>query len=334
VMGLDLNGDGDLLDTVRFFTPNNTNTYRLGVTSSLIWEINEMHRVRVAYTWDRARHRQTAEWGPVDEFGNPENVFAGRRGARVATADGSFLRGRDRYSIAELKQFAGEYRGSFADERFVATLGLRVPKFERELNQYCYTQNGGTGNTGQVLCTTQVPLQTLANGNVIFTPIPADPMAPQPVQYIPPYSTALKFDDVLPNVGLVWKPRANHMLYLSYAEGLSAPRTDNLYAVRRLADNSIGRGIPESEQTESYDLGWRYNSPDLLASVALWKTDYSNRIVSSFNPELGFNVDRNVGAVKLRGFDAQLGWRANGVITVSASASYNDSELQQDVQTG
>ena len=30
------------------------------------------------------------------------------------------------------------------------------------------------------------------------------------------------------------------MFYLSYAEGLSAPRTDNLYSVRRQPDGSIG----------------------------------------------------------------------------------------------
>ena len=60
--GFDLNGDGDTLDTVRFYTPNNTNTYRLGINASLIWDINETQRVRLAYTLDRARHRQTGEW--------------------------------------------------------------------------------------------------------------------------------------------------------------------------------------------------------------------------------------------------------------------------------
>ena len=38
--GVDFNGDGDFSDTVRFFTPNNTNTNRLGLTSSLIWEMS------------------------------------------------------------------------------------------------------------------------------------------------------------------------------------------------------------------------------------------------------------------------------------------------------
>ena len=63
-------------------------------------------------------------------------------------ADGDILRGRDRFSIAELSQFAVEWRGQFVDDKLTATVGVRAPDFTRELNQYCYTPNGGTGNSG------------------------------------------------------------------------------------------------------------------------------------------------------------------------------------------
>ena len=75
---MDFNGDGDTLDTIRFYTPNNTNTHRIGLTSSLIWDISPDHRVRVAYTLDRAHHRQTGEWGFLDAGGDPESPFSGR----------------------------------------------------------------------------------------------------------------------------------------------------------------------------------------------------------------------------------------------------------------
>jgi iron complex outermembrane recepter protein len=322
--GWDLNGDGDILDTVRFYTPNNTNTKRYGLNSSLIWDIADDHRVRFAYTLDYGKHRQTAAWGYLDLNGNPEDVFAGRLGTKVPTADGSYLRGRDRYSIASLNQFAAEYRGQFFDRSVTATFGLRAPYFKRELNQYCYTPNGGSGNSGATgaLCTTQVPSVTLTNGNVRFST--------STVEYIPPYKDTIKFDKILPNVGLNWQFTEGHTLYVSYAAGLSAPRTDNLYPVRRQADGSIGRGIPESETTNSYDLGWRFKSDNLLASVALWKVDYSNRIVSAYDQDLGFSVDRNLGAVKIRGLDAQVGWRPVEKLTLNASASFNDSEVQND----
>jgi len=327
--GVDLNGDGDLLDTVRFYTPNTTNTRRWGATASLIWDINDDNRLRFAYTYDRARHRQTGQWGPMSPTGVPENVFAGREGERVLAADGDIIRGRDRFSIAELNQYALEYRGQFWEDKFTATLGVRAPYFTRELNQYCYTPNGGSGTTGTigpaggVLCTSRQPIQTLANGNVIFV----TPMTGAAVQFIPPYSETVKFDDILPNAGLTFKPWENHTFYLSYAEGLSAPRTDNLYAVVRAPDGSLVRPTPESETTKAYDLGWRLNAGNTMASVGVYRIDYTNRIVSTFNATLGFSEDRNVGDAKIEGFDAQIGHRFGKALTLTGSASYNDSEL-------
>jgi iron complex outermembrane recepter protein len=151
-----------------------------------------------------------------------------------------------------------------------------------------------------------------------------------PTQFIAPYSRTLKFDEVLPNVGLNWKFAGNHTIYASYAEGLSAPRTDNLYSVRRQADGSVGSPLPDPETTQSVDLGWRYNSDRFLASVAVWRSDYTNRIVTAFDPDLGFNVDRNLGEVDLQGIDAQIGWQPLDTFTITASASYNDSEVQDD----
>jgi iron complex outermembrane receptor protein len=330
--GVDLNGDGDLLDTVRFYSPNTTNTKRWGATTSLIWDLNDDHRMRFAYTWDRARHRQTGMWGPMNAEGVPENVFAGRQGDRVFAADGDIIRGRDRFSIAELEQYALEWRGQFADDKLTATVGLRAPFFKRELNQYCYTPNGGSGNSGTIgarggtLCTSRAPLSQLANGNVTFAP--AAPMGTA-VEFIRPYSETVEFDDILPNAGLTFAPWDKHMFFLSYAEGLSAPRTDNLYAVvRDTVTNEILRPTPESETTKAYDLGWRLNDDVLIASAAIYQIDYSNRIVSTFNATLGFSEDRNVGDVLVRGLDAQLGRRFGDQFSLTGSVSYNDSELE------
>jgi iron complex outermembrane receptor protein len=316
----DLNGDGDTLDTVRFYTPSNTNTKRYGVNASLIWDLSDTQRVRLAYTLDYGKHRQTGAFGYLDAFGNPENVFGGRQGNKVPTADGSFLRTRDRYSIAELNQVAAEYRGKFMDDKLIATIGVRAPFFKRELNQYCYSLDATTN----VLCTTQTPTATLANGSVTF--------GASTRQYIKPFSATAKFEEILPNVGLSYAIADKQTIYASYAGGLSAPRTDNLYAVRRLADGSLARANPDPEQTDSIDLGWRYSSENLIASAAIWQSQYKNRIVSSFDPDLGFFIDRNVGDVDLQGLDLQAGWRVNDWMTVSANASYNDSELKNDLR--
>jgi iron complex outermembrane receptor protein len=334
--GFDLNGDGDILDTVRFYAPNTTNTKRWGLNTSLIWDINDTNRLRVGYTWDRARHRQTGMYGPLEENGDPENVFAGRQGERITSADEQVIRGRDRFSLAELNQYSLEWRGQFVDNKLTATVGVRAPFFKRELNQYCYTPDGGNGGPGAItagggtLCITRTPNGVLPNGNVTFV----TPMTGAAVQFIPPYSDTVKFDDILPNVGLSFTPWDNQMFYVSYAEGLSAPRTDNLYSVRRQPDGSIGHPTPESETTKAYDLGWRLNTGNTIASAALWKIDYTNRIVSTFDPDLGYSVDRNVGDVDMWGAEAQVAQRIGEKFSVTSSISYTMTELQENQPFG
>jgi len=68
--------------------------------------------------------------------------------------------------------------------------------------------------------------------------------------------------------------------------------------------------------------------------VALWKIDYTNRIVSTFDPDLGFTVDRNVGDVDMWGAEAQIAQRLGDKISLSVSGSYTRTELQEDQPFG
>lgn len=332
--GVDLNGDGDTCDNVGLYTPNNTNTHRYGLTSSLIWDLNENHRLRAAYSLDYGRHRQTGEWTRTDAANQPFNVFGGQEvwgaeDARIIGRDGSFLRGRDRFSIAELQQFAVEYIGDFFDDSLTINIGVRAPYFTRDLDQNCFSQNGSS----TVRCTTETPSATLANGNVTFA-------STGTTQYIPPYQATLEYNDVLPNLGAVYRFGEGHSVYVSYAEGLSVPRTDNLYQpVRNVTDSSIDFSTVQPETTKSYDVGYRFRNQALIAQLAFWKVEFENRIVASqdndpSSPTFGFFVDRNVGAVEQQGFDGQLGYAFTDAFVVNLSASYNESELQDNLFLG
>lgn len=342
--GVDLSGDGDLLDSVRLYTPNNTNTSRYGVTASLIWDLDETSLVRVAYTGDHGRHRQTGAFGRIFADGNPVDIWGGldKSGAKVFGTDGSFLRGRDRLSHAILNQVSANYTGRFFDEKLLIDVGLRAPFFTRDLNQNCFTQAGSSN----VRCTTEA-----------FSDPDGDNIGQLASQgatrFIRPFTTQFEYDALLPNVGLSYDITDEHIVYFSYAEGLSAPRTDNLYfaAIARTALDAVGAagadaniagdeidravfpGV-EPERTKSYDLGYRFQGETVTASAALWYNEFENRIVTSFDAEAGVNVDRNVGNVLLQGIDAELGWRATPELTLYTSASYIESEVQDDLRTG
>lgn len=312
--GVDLNGDGDLLDQVRLYRPNTTNTRRFIINSSLVWNIDEQNRIRLGYVFDRGRHRQTGQAGYIQANGHPENVFAGRNGDPVKTADGNELRTRDRLSIALLNQVSAEYQGKFLDEALVVTLGVRAPFFKRELNQYCHTVRSTTSSSvasvnANQYCTTAATLPS-----VLQAPIKA------------PYEATKKYDDVLPNIGVSYKFGEAHQVYASYAEGLSAPRTDNLYGLE------IANPVPET--TRSFDVGYRYQDEIVIGSAALWFSKFKDRIVSSYDQALNLNLDRNVGDVDLWGIDAEVGIKAAEGLTFYLSGSHIQSEVQNDLVLG
>lgn len=318
--GVDLNGDGDFNDTVTLYRPNNTNTHRYTISSSLIWDINDDHTIRGAYTYEFGRHRQTGQLGYLRPDGQTEDVFGGRNGRPIELPDGTILQRRDRLSHAILNQFSLEYRGSFFNDAVDLVIGARAPFFKRELNNYCYQRD-----TFNAFCTTQVPNVVNADGTVQF-PASGPLNSSASNRYGRPMSFEKKYDDILPNAGVTWRFAENQSLYASYAETISAPRTDDLY------DRFIPN--PQPETTQAYDLGYRYQSASIIASAAIWKTDFSNRIVRTFDQDNDIFLSRNVGEVELMGVDGQIGWSPIENLTFYGSASYLDSEVKNDLPNG
>jgi iron complex outermembrane receptor protein len=312
--GVDLNFDGDVLDRVRLYSPSNTNTYRYGLTSSLIWDINPTNTLRVAYTWDSARHRQTGEYGYLTETGDPEDVFGGRLGAPVLLPGGEIFQKRNRLSIASLNQIAAEYRGDFMQDMLTLVVGVRAPMFERDLDQRCYARRGNSSSTQY--CTTETPT-VLPSGFVTF--------AGSTQQYAPPFTGSVEYEDVLPNIGVTYRPAEGHQVYFSYAEGISAPQTDDLYSGILVSQLDI----PQPETTQSYDLGYRYQGGAILATATAWFSQLQNRIESSVDPDdPGTNIRRNVGDVDLWGFDASIGWQPSDDLLLYSAFAWNDSEVK------
>jgi iron complex outermembrane receptor protein len=321
--GRDLNGDGDCMDTVQVYSPSTTNTYRYDVNSSLIWNITDKQLVRFAYAWDYGRTRQTGEWGFITSSGFPEEVFSGKpgHGRPVLAADGNtIVQKRDRFSIATLNQPSIEYRGRFLDDALSVSLGVRAPFLKRELHQFCFTP---TNSTSFVYCTGEIPTAPAADGTVGFA-------TQGSTRYFRPYAATKKFDDILPNAGVSYRFAENNMVFVSYTEQQSAPKVDNLYTLTKTG--ALGDVLPETSQ--SYDFGYRYQSGTVLASLSGYFSEFHNRIVSTRDPTDDTIIDRNVGDVQIRGADAQLGVRVTDPLFVYASATYTDSELQDNLFVG
>ncbi len=346
--GVDLNGDGDTLDTVNLYGPSNTNTRRYGLLTAVLYDLDENNHFSLNYTFDDAHHRQTGELGYIDPVtGLPGSIFGGKDGwgsTKVKTSDGSILRTRDRASVALLNQVAANYIGKFMDDRLHINIGVRAPFFKRELNQFCYTFNGTT-----VQCDSVDPTlvqSALAKDIAAFSTAPAnakpsnavnlntillgagsttikyDPLTGLP-NFRLPFRQTVNYKHVLPNVGVTYRLSDAQQVYATYAQGFSAPKTDDLY--------TSATAVVQPESSDNYAVGWRYQTSAITTSFSLWDVEWKNHIVQSFDPtDPTVSIDRNLGNIRIYGVDLEAGAHPFEHFTIYANAEFSKSKVMSD----
>ncbi|CAN5226117.1 TonB-dependent receptor [soil metagenome] len=310
--GRDLNGDGDLLDTVRLLAPSQTQTTRYGVIASLRYDLNEDHSIRVAYSLDHARHRQTGEVGVLKTDGSPVDVFPVNAG--LTDVNGNILQKRDRLSYAILNQVSGEYRGAFFANSLNVNLGIRAPFFKRDLTNNCSTSSV----TGNVECfgTNTVAAAAYAAANPTIQG---------------PQTRVLKYNKVLPNAGLTYEITHGASVFANYSKGLQVPGTDNLYNAFFYAANTP-QAQPKPETTDNFDVGMRYRTSKIQASVTGWYTRFTDRLGVAYDQELDKSVYRNLGKVDKYGVDASVAYQPIPEATLYVFGSYLKSKIKDNVQ--
>nr|WP_119035480.1 TonB-dependent receptor [Hephaestia caeni] len=310
--GVDLNGDGDLLDAVTILQPSQTQTHRYGVIASLRYDLSDTQSVRVAYSYDRARHRQTGRIGLLQANGNPFDVFP--INDPVIAADGFAPSKRDRLSYATLHQVSGEYRGSFFADALMINAGVRAPFFKRDLSNYCFT----TSASGFVDCFGR----DNDAANAAYAAANAGVQGPQ--------QRVLKYDKVLPNVGFTYNFTPVVSMFANYSKGLQVPGTDNLYNSFFFAPNSDA-AHPNPETTDNFDLGVRYTSSKVQAQVSGWYTIFNNRLASAYDPVTDRTIYRNLGRVDKYGIDGSIAYAPIPEVQLYVFGSYMKSKIKDNV---
>ncbi|HEY0281526.1 MAG TPA: TonB-dependent receptor, partial [Rhizomicrobium sp.] len=330
--GCDLNGDGDILDTVRIYRPSTTNTRRWGFNTSLIYAITEGHTIRAAYTLDYGLHRQTGQMALLGPDGSPYSVWAGLDDPehRIHTADGADLRYRDRKSKAILNQASMDYQGDFFDGMVQTSLGFRLPFFERDLNQYCYQIIRSTNP----YCTSQIPSAVGPDNTVTF--------AGSSTKYIPPDSGVFRYNRFLPHLGISTKPFGDeHQFFAAFTKELAAPRTDNLYASNGTIDSpttavdiysAFDGATPET--STSYTVGYRFIGESLNASLSAWNSQVKNRLISTWDQEAQISTYHSVPGINFAGIDADASYNVTDDLSVYGSASFMNARLISDIVVG
>ncbi|MYN47004.1 TonB-dependent receptor [Pseudoduganella sp. FT93W] len=130
---VDLNGDGDTLDTVLVSNASVTKTYRPGVTSSLLWTVDN-HEILGGFWYERARHEQTGPMLAVSNDGERADDYL--QIGKILRPDGKAAQSRDQLTISTAYQFFLQDTMSFMEDKLKINVGVRNPQVKRDFTNF------------------------------------------------------------------------------------------------------------------------------------------------------------------------------------------------------
>jgi len=311
--GRDVNGDGAITSGILMGNASETETNRIGLLTSLRWKINPTNTLRVGYSYDRGRHKQTGE---ITFLNSQTGYYATYFPIDLAITDkyGNAIEKRNRMSYAILHQVSGEYNGKFFDGKLDVLAGVRAPFFKRNLTTFCFVTNG----TGGYDCPSPQDQGTYAAANPTFG-------VPQQRNY--------NYNKILPNVGFTVAVAQGASLYANYSKGLQVPGTDTLYNAFFYPVTS-SFGSPKAETSDNFDVGLRWRAGRLSASAGAWYTMFYDKISQVYNQDTQTSLYTNLGKVEKYGFDGTLTWKVDDHFSIYAFGSYNKSRILADIIAG
>ncbi|MFL6676515.1 MAG: TonB-dependent receptor [Massilia sp.] len=134
---VDLNGDGDTLDTIIMANASVTRTNRPGVSVSLTHTLGD-HTLLAGVWYERATHNQTGEMVPVTATGEPVDWYL--QNQHVLRPDGSAYESRNSKTISTAYQAFLQDTYTLG-EKATFNLGIRTPYIKRDVTNYANEGN-------------------------------------------------------------------------------------------------------------------------------------------------------------------------------------------------
>lgn len=159
--------------------------------------------------------------------------------------------------------------------------------------------------------------------------------------YGPKFNSAHYRDFFLPMAGLLYKFDRRTQAFASYTENLALPKgMDDIYAVA-LSGSSAVVPAPKPERSKNIEVGIRTNQQELYGALALYYTQFANRIASNSAPLAGSTVletfYQNVGRVRAYGVEFTGTYKPkflDGLAYANANVTYNNAKFQDNFTSG
>ncbi|MYN16141.1 TonB-dependent receptor [Rugamonas sp. FT107W] len=293
--GVDLNGDGDTLDKVLVSSSSVTRTQRPGITTSVIENIGD-HQILAGVWYERANHRQTGPMTAIDTNGNPADAWF--RDNLIHRPDGSLYESRDWKTISTAYQGFVQDTISLGDKVLV-NVGVRMPHVKRDFTNY--PNEGFNSGTG--------------------------------------YSLNPSYKSYLPQFGVRYRITNDDQIFASYAKNFRAPpnfvfaTTGNNVAINPAGQAFLASAV-KPETSWDLDVGYRHQDSVITTSATVFFIDYKNRQANATDANTLTSTYTNVGNVKNKGFEFELGNTPVNGFSVYGSLGYLKTEMQNDLAAG
>jgi len=293
--GVDLNGDGDTLDKVLVYSGSITRTQRPGVTTSIIENIGD-HQVLAGIWYERATHRQTGPMGLIDANGNPTDAWL--RDGDINRPDGTPYESRDWRTISTAYQAFLQDTISLLDDKVLINVGVRTPHVKRDFTNY---PNEGFNSA-------------------LY------------------YHLSPEYSDVLPQFGARYRLTNDDQLFASLAKNFRAPpnfvfaTTGNNVVVNNGVASIVSNVKPETSW--DLDFGYRHQTKAITTSTTFFFTDFRNRQANAIDPNTLTSTYTNVGNVRNKGAELELGNTPVNGWSFYGSLGYLSTEIKSNLIGG
>lgn len=266
---VDLNGDGDTLDTVLVANASVTRTVRPGANLAFIYNL-ENHEIKAGVWWERARHEQTGPMLALTNDGNRADIWL--QDGQITRPDGHAANSRDWISISTAYQAFAQDTISLMDDKLKLNVGVRAPYIKRD-----FTNFGDELNTVKPFKFDKTYHETLpqfgaryriTNDDQVFASVAKNMKAPP--------------NFIFGNIGSNVIVDATTLLPTTFKD-------------------------TQPETSWSSDLGYRHQDSKFIATVTAFYTDFKNKQASSFDPETAKNTYLNIGREKHHGLEIEVG---------------------------
>jgi iron complex outermembrane recepter protein len=292
----DLNGDGDLLDTVIVANSSVTKTNRPGITTEIshLWG---NHQMKLGFWYERAQHRQTGPAVGVDASGNPADQWL--RDGRILRPDGSEFNSRNWLTTSPAYQTYFSDNVSFMNDRGLLTFGARALSITRKFTNFA--NQGGTA-----------------------------------VNFSSTYTVEKSFNDILPQIGARFNIDREQQVFANVGKNFRAPPnfayapTNGNVTINTTTGVATLTGDIKAETSINTDVGYRYQGKAFTASATAFNVDFKNRQATSFDPTTLKSIYTNAGGARTRGIELEAGsvpvngWSVYGSLTLQKSKVLSD----------